>query len=125
MKRPLAVTGFAYLAALVVALYIGRNGLDVLAVLFLGAVIVSLIVKPLRKMVFPVFVSLSAFAAVVILGIYTYTRVLPAAEFYGQKAQISAKLTDKPYSSFGKYYYPLKADEIRTEDGKSLSNIKI
>ncbi len=125
MKRPLAVTGFAYLAALVVALYIGRNGLDVLAVLFLVSVVVSLIVKPLRKMVFPVFVSLSAFAAVVILGIYTYTRVLPAAEFCGQKAQISAKLTDKPYSSFGKYYYPLKADEIRTEDGKCLSNIKI
>ena len=125
MKRPLAVTGFAYLAASVVALYIGRNGFDILALLFLSAVIVSLIIKPLRKMVFPVFISVSALAAVVITGIYTYTKVLPAAELCGQKAHISARLTDRPYSSFGKYYYKLKADEIRTEDGKSLSNIKI
>ena len=125
MKRPLAVTGFSYLAALAVALYIGRGCFDALGVIFLAAVVVSLAVKPLREMTFPVFVSLSALAAVVSLGIFTYSRVLPAAGFCGKNAQISAKLTDRPYSSYGRYYYPLRADNIISEDGRSLENVKI
>ena len=123
MERPLAVIGFTYLSALVVALIFGTESCIYISAFFLAAFVISLFVKPLRKSaVFPTVFITSAIAVFVFYAYSSYS-VLPNMTLSGQKAEITAELCDLPYEQNGRYYYKLETNEVNFPN--SLQNIKI
>lgn len=123
MGRPLAVIGFTYLSALAVALLFGTQQCIYIAVFFLAAFVISLIVKPLRKSaVFPTVFITSAIACCSFYAYSSYS-VLPNMALSGQTATVSAELCDLPYEQNGRYYYKLETNKVNYPN--SPQNIKI
>ena len=115
MKRPLAVIGFAYLAALVVAVFLdGIWFVLSMCLLFLGFAF-SLKTKKLR--------CITAIPVVLLTGVIAFTSVYnyssdtlkPVSKLYGKTALVSGELCDIPYSQYGCFYYKLKANRIESE----------
>lgn len=117
MKRPLAVIGFTYLAALQAALFLGTDYIIAFAAFFISGFFVSLIFKDFRKnKIFPVIFAVSSVALLMLYG-YTFAYVEPVKAFYGKTAVISGKLCDVPYEQNGRCYYKIETDSIQLSDG--------
>lgn len=125
MKRPLAVTGFTFLAALAVALHLGEDYYLPMACTALLGFAVSLKSKVLRtKKVFPLCFAV-VFAAVCFLSVYSTVMVQPSAELRGKEAEASGAMCELPYEQYGRYYYTVSADRITANDGTVLTNTKM
>ncbi len=107
MKRPLAVIGFCCIAALAVALLLGRGSFGILCAVFLGGFGITVFSKKLRKMAW---ICLSGMAAVGMLWGYTNAYVLPSAKLQGQETEITGVLCELPYQQNDRYYYRLQTD---------------
>ena len=112
MERPLAVIGFTYLSALLVALFLGVQVSLFLVIVFLAAFIASLFIKPVRKTsIIPVVLITSA-VAMFSFGAYSIIYVKPIEKLEGKTASVTATLCDIPYEQNGRYYYKLETKEI-------------
>ena len=125
MKRPLAVMGYTYLAALAAALFLGVGTTALPAVVLLAGFAAAMKSKRLRQGKTIPAVLLTASAAMLILPLYTAVFVTPAASFAGQNVQAEAELCELPYTQYDRYYYPLKASSLTAEDGTVLTHTKL
>lgn len=123
MKRPLAVTGFAYTAALEAALILGTDYTAALAAFFVILLLASLFLKEIRKNTPIVLVSIISFIAVLMYSGYTFAFVEPVSNLYGQRARIEGRICDVPYEQNGRYYYKLETSRI--EIPNVIQNTKI
>ncbi len=113
MERPLAVTGFAYLSALAVALFVGVEYGTVLFVVLMIGFILSLFSKTLRKKaVIPTVLLTSAAAVLMLLG-YSNAKVKPIEPLKGETAEITAQICDLPYCQNDRYYYSLEILSVK------------
>lgn len=112
MERPLAVIGFTYLSALLVALFFGVQSSLYIAIAFFVLFVISVIVKPLRKS--PVILVIFITVAISVFSFYVYSSVyvLPAENIQGKTANVTAILCDIPYEQNGRYYYKLETNKI-------------
>lgn len=125
MKRPLAVSGFSFLAALTAALYIGTEYLPWLIVLLAVLCAVSLLAGSIRRGKTVPAVMLSALCALLILGGYTSIAVKPTDAVKGKTAHITGYICEQPYYHNGSVCYQLMASEITAEDGTTVSNARL
>lgn len=112
MERPLAVTGFCYITALVVALFLGQASFGGLCVIFLTGFLMSVLVRKWRKKAWIPTACLSGLAAVVMLWGYTNVYVEPLANLKGETAEITGVLCELPYRQNDRYYYRIRTDSI-------------
>lgn len=122
MKRPFAVLGFTYLAALMVALFLGANISFFLSGVFLALFIFSLVISKIRKKIIAPLIMITAAVAMMSFSLFVSVRVNPTETFKNTEQRITATLCEEAYESNGKYYYPLK---VVTIDGSELSGFKI
>lgn len=116
MKRPLAVIGFSYLAALRVAFIIGIEYAVILSVVCAVIAVVTLLWKKLRLGGAVPAALFSAAAALVIVSAFTQTFVVPSQNYIGKTGNISAQLVDLPYKQNDRYYYKLKISSSDISD---------
>lgn len=125
MKRPLAVIGYTYLAALTVALFFGVSSVGVIAVCLLLGLAVVLKSGRLRRTVVLPAIGLTALSAMGMLWLYTGVFVTPTQYCYDQTVQMEAELCESPYRQYDRYYYPLQAQELRLRDGTVVSHVRV
>ena len=118
MKRPLAVIGFSYLAALRVAFILGIEYAPVLAAVSLAAGVCAVIIRRLRTDGKMPCIFFGAAAALVVLSIFTSVCVTPNQSLYSASGRIDSTLVDLPYEQNGRYYYKLKIDSAGIPDAK-------
>lgn len=125
MKRPLAVIGFSYSAALAAAFLVGREYAPVLALsaVFLGAV--SLLFHSVRESGALTVGLISAAAALLMLTGFDAAHVRPVEQLESKKVQISAQLCDLPYKQNGYYYYKLKTESISVGEATKETTLLI
>ena len=125
MKRPLAVTGFVFLAALAVALYFGSGAFILIGMLSFLGLVLSLKSGRLRaKKVFPLCFAVTL-AAVSWLSVYNGIMIAPTEELRGREAEVTGALCELPAEQYGRSYYTLLADTVTAEDGTVLTNTKM
>ena len=125
MKRPLAVTGFVYLAASAAAVFLGQGVLlPAGAVMLLGLAMSLKCSRTRRNGAVPLalITALAAFAAV---GLYNNAKIVPAEKLAGKQAVINAELCELPYQRYGQYYYTVNALELKSRDGSILHDVKL
>ncbi len=125
MKRPLAVTGFVYLAASAAAVFLGQGALLPIGAVLLLCFAVSLKSAYLRKNGNVPLALAAALAAFVSVGAYTAAKITPVANLAGKPAVIEAELTDLPYEQNGRFYYSVNAKSLRSRDGKLYHDVKL
>ena len=124
MRRPLAVIGFTYFAALAIAFFVGSIAFWVIVPAALFAVFAFLIGR-FRKTRFIPAISVTILSALVVFSLCNTQRLEPAERIRGEKAYVSGRLSELPVSQYGRYYYQLDADTIKTDQGKSFPEAKI
>lgn len=122
MKRPFAVLGFTYLAALMAALFVGVNIAYVLSGAFAVLFVVSLFVKKLRERVALPFILITSMAAMLSFSTFVELKLKNVESLTDTEQRITATICDEIYESNGKYYYPLEVKKIRNSE---LSGFKI
>ncbi|MBQ9460362.1 MAG: ComEC/Rec2 family competence protein [Clostridia bacterium] len=125
MKRPLAVTGFVYLAASAAALFLNSKLLLFVGAAVLLCIAVSLKSVHLRKNGVVPLVLITVFAALVSVGVYTSSKVTPTEKLAGKSAVIEAELTELPYMQNDRYYYSVNARTLKSRDGKIYHDVKL
>ena len=118
MKRPLAVTGFVYLAASAAAVFLGQSALIPVGAALLFCAAFSLKCTRLRMGGIVPLVLITSLAAFVSVGVYTASSVTPVQGLSGQQVIIEAELCDLPYQRYDQYYYTVNARELKARDGK-------
>ncbi len=113
MKRSLAVIGFSYLAASVIALFVSKNVCMMLTFLLLAGLIVSLLFKRWRKNTIIVMILVSSSAALMMSSAYTELKITPLEQLKGKTYDVTAQLCDMPYQKNDRYYYTLEMTEIK------------
>ena len=104
MKRPLAVTGFVFLAALAVALYFGSGAFMLMgAVSLLGLALSLKSVRLRAKRVFPLCFGV-IIAAVSWLSVYNGIMIAPTEELRGRDAEVTVALCELPTEQYGRFY---------------------
>lgn len=125
MKRPLAVTGFSFLAALAAALYIGTEFLLWGILIFALLAGAGLLIKRVRRNIYIPAVLLSSLCALLVLGAYTQLAIKPCEVIKGKTASVTAQICDLPYYQNGSVCYKLMASEITAADGTTVRNARI
>ncbi len=125
MKRPLAVIGFAFLASLVVAVFLGPQAFGLLFSVCLLSFALFMKSKRTRKRPVLPLAAAAALAAVVSISAYTAFRITPAEDFKGKTVQMNAVLQELPYEQYDHYVYPMTADELTAPGGDTLHNVKV
>ncbi len=116
MKRPLAVIGFAYLAALVVAVFLDGEWFVLSMCLLVSGLAFSMKAKRLRSHKAIPVVLITGIIAFSSVAVYSSDILEPVSKLYGKSAVVSGELCEIPYSQYGRFYYKLKADRIEAED---------
>ena len=111
MKRPLAVIGFSYTAALAVAFIAGTDKALLLAAVMAAFGILSLIPKEMRKNKTVLASCLSAAAALMMFYGFNIAYLTPCENLYGKSVIVTAAITDLPYCQYDRYYYRLEISE--------------
>lgn len=119
MKRPFAVIGFSYLAALRVAFIIGIEYAVILSIVCATAATVTLFVKRIRLGGALPAALYSAAAALIILSAFSQVFVMPAQNYVGKTGTISAELVDLPYKQNDRYYYKMKINSSDIDDANT------
>ncbi len=122
MKRALAVTGFTMLGILTVFCNIKNDtAMSVAIIVSLIALLLSVIIKPVRRNGTLPTAFLSALIALCVL-FFNNSAYFKNAVIYSEKElTVSGRLTELPYKANGNSYYVIETDTI---NGKS-ENIKI
>lgn len=123
MRRPFAVIGFSYLAALAVALYVGN--FEYLAAAAAVACVISFLFSKPGKTVFLPVILVTSLTAIICAGIYVNIKITPSQKMLGKTVKVSARLCDMPYEKYERYYYKLDADSLTDENGDTVNNTKI
>ncbi len=105
MKRPFAVIGICYIAALAVALFFGQDSIFPLCMVFTAVSILCICIKKIRKFCM---ISITGLAAVLMLWGYTYAFLTPNASLKGKSMEITGTLCELPYQYYDRYYYTIK-----------------
>lgn len=124
MKRPLAVIGFTYFAALAIAFFAGSIAIWFIVPASLLALL-SFLIGRLRRTRFIPAVAVTVLSALAVFALCDTQRLEPAEKIRGEKAHISGRLSELPVSQYGRYYYQLDADSIKTDQGKSFPETKM
>lgn len=123
MRRPFAIIGFTFIAALVAASYAGLGISAAIAAVCAACAIVVFFGLPFlkqRKAVAVAFcAAAAAFGAFCLVESFWYN---PALALNGKTAEISGAIADAPVQSYGNYLYTINADKI-VVDGK-VSSVK-
>ena len=125
MKRPLAVIGYTYLAALVVAFFLGLSALGVLSITLLLGLAVALKSSRLRRTLVVPTVLVTALCAMGMLWFYTGVFITPTDICHGQTAAMEAELCESPYEQYDRYYYHLRAQSLRLSDGTNVQHVRV
>ena len=125
MKRPLAVTGFVYLAASAAAVFLGQSALIPVGAALLFCAAFSLKCTRLRMGGIVPLVLITSLAAFVSVGVYTASSVTPVQGLSGQQVIIEAELCDLPYQRYDQYYYTVNARELKARDGTLYHDVKL
>ncbi len=116
MKRPLAVIGFSYVAALAVALFIGPDYSPLFALASAVTGLISLLPGSMRKNGKAAISCISMAAAFLMLSSFTGNNVSPVAEYNGKVMTVQARLCGLPYEHNGIYYYMLETIPEKSPD---------
>lgn len=112
MKRPFAVTGITFLAALAAAAVFDVRISIVLAAAFAACFVFSLFFSKLRKEK-TVPVVLITVSAAFFLYLITYQMwVMPVQVLSGQTAKVAGVISETPYERYGKFYYELETSKV-------------
>ncbi len=122
MKRPFAVLGFTYLAALTVALFFGAEISYFMSGILAALFIISIFSPKIRKQIAIPFITITASVAMLSFSLFVSFRTAPAEKLAGSERSVTATLCEEPYESGGKYYYPL---EVTAVGGSEISSLKI
>ena len=125
MKRPLAVTGFVYLAASAAAVFLSQGILLSVGAVVLLCAAVSLKSARLRKTGVVPLVLITVLAAFVSVGVYTSSKVVPTEKLAGKPVIIEAEITDLPYRQNDRYYYSVNAKTLKSRDGKVYNDVRL
>lgn len=113
MRRPFAVIGFTFIAALVAASYAGFGiSAAVSAFCVVSAAVIFFVFSFLKYRDTIVAVLCTTAAALLAFCFFECLLYLPAEKLDGKTAQIQGVISDEPQLSYGKYYYVIKADSI-------------
>lgn len=83
MKRPFAVLGFTYLAALMVALFVGSNIAYILSGALVVLFVTSLFVKKLRERIVLPFIFITAAIAMLMFSTFVEQKLKTVEDFSG------------------------------------------
>lgn len=122
MKRPFAVLGFTYLAALTVALLFGAKISYFISGVLAALFVLSLLSKKIRKRIAIPFITVTASVAMMSFSLFVSLRTAPVETLAGSEYSVTATLCEEAYESGGKYYYPLKVTSV---GGSEISGFKI
>lgn len=121
MRRPFAVIGFTYIAALIAASYAGFGisaAMAAICAVCAAAVFFGFSSLKQRKAVTAAFCAAAAAFGVFCLAQWFWYN--PALALSGQTAEISGAISDEPVQSYGKYIYTINADKIVIGGEKAL-----
>ena len=116
IKRPMAVIGFSYLAALVAATYFS---IEIIRGFYIGALILfllSLLIKNVRDKVILPLAFLTIAAALLSYISFTYIKIEPINDLDNRDVNISGRVCDLPYENYGRYYYIIETDKIDADE---------
>ncbi len=116
MKRPFAVIGITFLAALTSASVFGARAGAILACVFAAGFGVSLIFSKLRKEKTVPAVLITACAAFVLYLLALQICVVPVQSLSEQAAKLTGVICEAPYERYGKFYYELETRKIELPD---------
>lgn len=116
MGRPLAVIGFSYLAALVVAFFLGLERLPILIIVSVCLSVIFLISRKTEEGAVILTVCISSAAAFGWLMAFSTVYVQPTEQLYGKTAVVTGQICDLPYEKNGRTYYKLETSEILLSD---------
>ncbi len=123
MKRPLAVIGFSYSAALLAAFLFGFVHI-IAAVIISGTLfVISLFLPLVRKLPYVKAVLFSVLAAMTVLYFYNIAYVERTDVLMENEVHIRAEICDLPYEQNNRVYYTLKTTQIDFPD--CPQNIKL
>lgn len=126
MKRPFALIGFTYLAALVLSVYCTTEITKILFFVFLGLFIISLFFKKIRN---PKTIPIAFFTiavAMLVYGLMSENIVKPIEALNGKDAVITGTICEIPYKSYNRYYYTIETDSVKIDDIDDVpQNIKM
>ena len=125
MKRPLAVIGFSYMAALAVAFIIGKEYLILLFAISAISGSISLLYKPMRKNGIVPAILFSSAVAVILLSGYDMAYTAPCDDLYGKTITVKGKLCDLPYKQDDRYYYKISVESTEPYHYVKNTNILI
>ncbi len=123
MKRPLAVIGFSFLAALRLAFIFGTENALIAAAICSIAGTAVLLIKRIRLGGIAPAVLYSACAALIVLSAYSQFYIKPLEVYYGKSSDITAELCDLPYEQNDRFYYKLKIKSTDIPDAHISATI--
>lgn len=113
MKRPFASIGFTYLIALLAAVFLGADASVVLGISCLALSVLLFCRKSTAKRIPVLFLTAGiAFFAYFV----TYeANVSPVSVLDGSDVTVSGTVTELPTEAYGRFYYILETDSIKSE----------
>lgn len=128
MRRPFAVIGFTFIAALAAASYAGFGISAAVSAFCVVSAAVIFFVFPFLKHGDTIAIVLCTTAAALLAFCFAECLwYIPAEKLDGKTAQIQGVISDEPQQNYGKYYYTVKADKITVNgiDTKVHTKIRI
>lgn len=115
MKRPFAVTGITFLAALAAAAVFDARISIVLAAVFAAGFVLSLFFSKLRKEKTVPVVLITVSAAFFLYLIAYQMWVMPLRVLSGQTVKVTGVISEAPYERYGKFYYELETSKVELD----------
>ena len=111
MKRPFAIIGITFLAALASASVFGARAGAVLACAFAASFAVSLFFSKLRKEKTVPAALITACAAFVLYLLAVQMWVVPVQALDGKAGRVTGVISEAPYERYGRFYYELETSK--------------
>ena len=125
MKRPLAVIGFSYSAALLAAFLFGIVHLAGAAVIIAALFVISLFLPKIRKLPYIKAVILSCAAGLMTLYFFNIVNVEDTDVLMENEVHIKAVICDLPYVQGNRVYYTLETSDIDFPDCPQHIKIRV
>ena len=116
MKRPFAIIGITFLAALASASVFGARAGAVLACAFAASFAVSLFFSKLRKEKTVPAALITACAAFVLYLLAVQMWVVSVQALDGKAGRVTGVISEAPYERYGRFYYELETSKIELPD---------
>ena len=124
MKRPLAAFGFMYLAAQIIAVF-GGQVVSFTLFFVLSAALILYLALVRRRSALALTLIISALLSVGLHSVYLVTRVRPVWTLEGREAAVTARVTEQPRGSGGRYYCFVETHAVYSKDSPQRVTLKL